>query len=163
MLTPSVSDLQRPKVIRCGGRCFRANTGKITLNAKCFWSCYGLFLAFTTTSHTHLRAHRIFPLAVWNTGTGRQPLCISKMLEKWLSDGCLLLTFSLEFNAIMAVGSAHGSPWHLLCCLRRWDFFKVEMRTANLKNQGSCDWAVFRSAKANINESFSFPVCLLTW
>lgn len=63
--------------------------------------------------------HRIFPLAVWNTGTGRQPLCISKMLEKWLSDGCLLLTFSLEFNAIMAVGSAHGSPWHLLCCLRR--------------------------------------------
>lgn len=82
------------------------------------------------------------PLALWNTGTGSQPLCVSKMLETWLSDVSLLQSFSLEFNAVLAVGSVHGSLWHLLYSLRHGDlfcfvFFKGKMRSENLSNQGS--------------------------
>lgn len=70
--------------------------------------------------------------AVWSVGVGCQPLCICKSLGNgsWMGAGslfvCILQSFSLRrtsplpllvsLNAIMPIGTASVSLWHLLCC-----------------------------------------------
>lgn len=77
----------------------------------------------------------------------------------------------LQFNAIIAVGSSlSGTSSAAYATVKRFLEFPAKTIPNHLMclhrinfNPQSCDWAVFRPAEANINESFSFPFCLWTW
>lgn len=96
------------------------------------WCCWGLFRA----PFTHTDQGSCFFLtgpAVWSVGVGCQPLCIWESLGNgsWMGAGgqCVCVHTAVfqpradqpsplirEFNAIMPVGAASVSLWHLLCC-----------------------------------------------